>query len=199
MAREVMAGVIEQLSSATISQNHAMVCIEDLRVRNMSKSAASDTEQLEKNVRAKSGLNKALLNQGRLKFCRKLEYKLGWNGATLLAVPPHNTSRTCPCCGRIAKENRLTQAKFLCVDCGYEENADVVGAMNVLVRGHRVAACGEDGSGLGREPKAKPASAKQELTEATVQEVSHAQHRRNRHRARRGDIKWWKRSSSSTC
>ncbi|MBP7493313.1 MAG: transposase, partial [Rhodoferax sp.] len=158
----------------TISQNHAFVCIEDLRVRNMSKSATGDTEKPGKNVRAKSGLNKAILDQGWFEFRRQLEYKLGWNGGTLVAVPAHNTSRTCPCCGHIAKENRLTQAKFLCVDCGYEENADVVGAMNVLARGHRVAACGEDGSGPGRKPRAKPASVKQEPTEATMREVSHA-------------------------
>ena len=161
-------------TSTTISQNHAFVCIEDLRVRNMSKSATGDTEKPGKNVRAKSGLNKAILDQGWFEFRRQLEYKLGWNGGTLVAVPAHNTSRTCPCCGHIAKENRLTQAKFLCVDCGYEENADVVGAMNVLARGHRVAACGEDGSGPGRKPRAKPASVKQEPTEATMREVSHA-------------------------
>ncbi len=151
-------------TSTTISQNHAFVCIEDLQVRNMSKSATGDTEKPGKNVRAKSGLNKAILDQGWFEFRRQLEYKLGWNGGTLVAVPPHNTSRTCPCCGHIAKENRLTQPKFLCVDCGYENNADVVGAMNVLARGHRVAACGEDGSGLGRKPKAKPASMSQRDT-----------------------------------
>ena len=161
-------------TSTTISKNHAMVCIEDLRVRNMSTSAAGDTETPGKNVRAKSGLNKAILDQGWFEFRRQLAYKLGWNGGTLVAVPAHNTSRTCPCCGHIAKENRLTQAKFACVDCGYEENADVVGAMNVLARGHRVAACEEDGSGLGRKPKTKPASVKQEPTEATMCEVSHA-------------------------
>nr|WP_240327075.1 transposase [Ursidibacter arcticus] len=41
----------------------------------------------------------------------------------------------CPCCGHTAKENRQTQADFECVECGYTENADVVGALNVLERG----------------------------------------------------------------
>ena len=139
----------------------------------MPRSAAGDTEKPGKNVRAKSGLNKAILDQGWFEFRRQLAYKLSWNGATLVAVPAHNTSRTCPCCGHIAKENRLSQAKFACVDCGYEENADVVGAMNVLARGHRVAACGEDGSGCGCKITTKPASVKQEPTEATMHEVSH--------------------------
>ncbi len=53
----------------------------------------------------------------------------------LVAVPPHNTSRACPRCAHVAKDNRLTQTNFLCVECGYENNADVVGAINVLEEG----------------------------------------------------------------
>jgi putative transposase len=161
-------------TTTAISKNHAMVCIEDLQVRNMSKSAAGTTEKPGKNVRAKSGLNKSILDQGWFEFRRQLEYKLNWNGGMLIAVPPHNTSRTCPACGHLAKESRLTQAEFACVDCGHEENADVVGAKNVLARGHRVAVCGEDGSGRGRKIATKPASTKQEPTEATIHEVTHA-------------------------
>ena len=152
--------------TTTISQNHAMVCIEDLRVRNMSKSAAGSIDKAGKHVQAKSGLNKSILDQGWFEFRRQLEYKLNWNGGVLIAVPPHNTSRACPACGHVAKENRQSQAKFECVDCGFEENSDVVGALNVLARGHRVAACGEEGSGSGRKTRAKPASVKQEPTEA---------------------------------
>ncbi len=37
-----------------------------------------------------------------------------------------------------SKENRQTQANFECVECGYTENADVVGAMNVLARGRAI-------------------------------------------------------------
>nr|WP_297374973.1 transposase [Acidiferrobacter sp.] len=118
-----------------------MVCIEDLQVRNMSKSAAGSTEKRGKNVRAKSGLNKSILDQGWFEFRRQLDYKLAWNGGWLVAVPPHNTSRTCPCCGHVSADNRQTQARFGCVDCGFEENADVVGAINVLRAGHARFAC----------------------------------------------------------
>ncbi|RKT98845.1 cytosine methyltransferase, partial [Burkholderia sp. Nafp2/4-1b] len=48
--------------------------------------------------------------------------------------------RTCPACACVSAQNRLTQARFACIECGFEENADVVGAINVLARGHRVAA-----------------------------------------------------------
>ncbi|MDR0479106.1 MAG: transposase, partial [Burkholderiaceae bacterium] len=61
-----------------------------------------------------------------------------------------------------------------CVACGHEDNADHVGAINILARGHRVAACGED---ISRERPAwakSAASAKQEPTEATMQGETHA-------------------------
>ena len=74
----------------------------------------------------------------------------------LFAVPPHHTSQTCPCCGHVSKDNRQTQAKFVCVECGYANHADVVGAINVLERGHRLLACGDG---------AFSASMKQEPTE----------------------------------
>jgi putative transposase len=122
-------------TSTTISQNHAMVCIEDLQVRNMSKSAAGTADAPGKNVRAKSGLNRFILDQGWFEFRRQLDYKLAWNGGHLIAVPPQNTSRTCPCCGYVSADNRPTQARFECVECGFEDNADVVGAINILSRG----------------------------------------------------------------
>ena len=125
-------------ASTTISQNPAMVCVEDLKVRNMSKSAAGTLDQPGKNVRAKSGLNKSILDQGWFKFRRQLDYKLSRSGGWLVAVPPRNTSRTCPCCGHVSADNRRTQSRFACMDCGFEENADVVGAINILARGMEI-------------------------------------------------------------
>ena len=133
-------------TSTAISKNHAMVCIEDLQVRNMSKSAAGTLDAPGRNVRAKSGLNKAILDQGWFEFRRQLDYKLAWNGGWLVAVPPQNTSCTCPCCGHVSADNRKTQAQFACVECGFEENADLVGAINVLRAGHARFACEVSGA-----------------------------------------------------
>jgi putative transposase len=149
-------------TTTTISQNHAMVCIEDLQVRNMSKSAAGSSEAPGKNVKAKSGLNKSILDQGWFEFRRQLEYKQAWRGGQVVAVNPRNTSRTCPCCGHVSAENRQTQARFACVECGFEENADLVGAINILAAGHAVLACG------GTVQSGRPV--KQEPAEATMQE-----------------------------
>ena len=146
-------------ASAAISKNHALVVIEDLKVRNMSASAAGTIEAPGVNVRAKSGLNKSILDQGWSEFRRQLEYKMAWKSGWLVAVTPQYTSRTCPRCGHTSKDNRKTQAKFECVGCGFEENADLVGAINILERGYRLLARGESLQS-GR-------SVKQEPTEAT--------------------------------
>ena len=130
---------LHQISS-TISKNHAIVYVEDLKVSNMSKSAKGNAEQHGRNVKQKSGLNRAILDQAWSEFRWQLDYKLLWNGGHLIAVPPQNTSRCCPACGYTDKGNRQTQALFECIDCGYTENADVVGAINVLKRGQEILA-----------------------------------------------------------
>ena len=133
----------------------------------MSKSSKGNSEKHGKRVKQKAGLNRAILDQGWGEFRRQLEYKMAWAGGLFIAVPAHHTSQTCPCCGHVAKENRQTQAKFLCVDCGHAENADVVGAINVLERGQRLLACGEDVSHA-RPARAKRAtSVKQEPAEVS--------------------------------
>ncbi len=138
--------------SSAISNNHAMVCIEDLRVRNLSRSAAGTVDQPGKNVKAKSGLNKAILDQGWGEFRRQLEYKLAWTGGWLVTVPPQHTSQTCPACEHVSADNRRTQARFACVACGCEDHADLVGAINILRAGHARFAC--EVSGAPRPPAA---------------------------------------------
>jgi putative transposase len=128
-------------TSTAISQNHAMVCLEDLQVRNMSRSAAGSIEAPGKQVRAKSGLNRSILDQGWFEFRRQLQYKLSWNGGELILVPPQNTSRRCPQCDHVSAQNRRTQERFACIECGFEDNADRVGAINILRAGHARCAC----------------------------------------------------------
>lgn len=109
-----------------------MVAIEDLKVSSMSQSAAGTADAPGKNVKAKSGLNKSILDQDWYEFRRQLEYKQRWPGGLVIAVPAQYTSQTCPpCCGHVSKDNRKTQAAFACVQCGYTNNADIVGAINI--------------------------------------------------------------------
>ncbi|MHB8703181.1 MAG: RNA-guided endonuclease InsQ/TnpB family protein [Candidatus Tyrphobacter sp.] len=121
--------------STKISKNHAVVIVEDLRIGNMTKSAKGTRENPGKNVAQKSGLNRRILDQGWGAFARMLDYKLAWQGGLLVRVDPRNTSRTCPSCGHVAAENRTTQERFVCVNCGRTANADVNAAIVIRERG----------------------------------------------------------------
>ena len=133
-------------ATTTISNNHAMIVIEDLNVRAMSASAKGTVQEPGRNVRAKAGLNTAILDLGWSEFRRQLEYKQDWRGGRVLAVPAQNTSRRCSTCGHTSPDNRRSQAIFRCVACGHGENADVNAAKNILAAGHAVLAHGEPGA-----------------------------------------------------
>ena len=107
----------------------------------MSTSARGTSEHPGSNVKAKSGLNKSILDQGWFEFKRQLDYKLAWKGGMLAEVDYRHTSQTCSCCSHTAKENRPTQAEFECRSCGHRENADVNAARNILTVGQTGMAC----------------------------------------------------------
>ena len=135
---------LHKLSTET-SKNHARVYVEGLQIKNISSSARGTTEDPGRGVKAKSGLNKSILDQGWFEFKRQLDYKLSWQGGRLIEVDFRHTSQRCSCCGHTAKENRLSQAGFRCMACGYEENADVNAAKNILTVGN-TASCSSDNS-----------------------------------------------------
>jgi putative transposase len=80
---------------------------------------------------AKAGLNRSIHDAGWGVFLEILAHKADSAGRLLIPVDPRNTSRTCPDCGHVSADNRVTQAEFVCVSCGYTANADVVGASNI--------------------------------------------------------------------
>ena len=127
--------------STTLCKNHAVIVIEDLNVKGMSASATGTAEQPGRNVRAKSGLNKSILDQGWGMFRSMLEYKARWLGGQVIAISPVNTSRACPACDAIDADNRKTQAEFRCVHCGHADHADVNAARNILRAGLARLAC----------------------------------------------------------
>lgn len=120
---------------------HDVIAHEDLKIRNMSKVPASRPDPdrpgtfLPNGAAAKAGLNKSISDAGWGVFLTILHAKAESAGREVIAVNPRNTSRTCPECGHIAKENRPTQEKFHCVACGHTAHADTVAATNVLRAG----------------------------------------------------------------
>ena len=83
---------------------------------------------------AKAGLNRFVLDAGWVQFLGILADKAESAGRLTVSVDARDTSRTCPGCGHVAKENRVTRERFPCTACGFAVNADHVGATNVLNR-----------------------------------------------------------------
>ena len=130
--------------STKISKSHAVIVVEDLQVSNMTRSAKGTLEAPGRYVAQKSGLNKAILDQGWGMFRTMLEYKQLWRGGELVAVAPQYTSQRCAECGHVSPENRSSQALFSCVACGHTDHADVNAARNILAVGltESLNACG---------------------------------------------------------
>lgn len=124
-----------QKTSTTLSKNHAVIVVEDLKILNMSKSAKGNVESPGKNVKAKSGLNREILANGWGDFRSMLKYKQEYSGGVFLTVNPVNTSRKCSCCGIIDKNSRVRQEWYACLHCGYEIHADTNAAINILAAG----------------------------------------------------------------
>lgn len=128
--------------TTTLSKSHALVVVESLKIQNMSKSAKGTITNPGKNVKAKSGLNKSILDQGWGEFKRQLKYKLEWLDGVFVEVNPQYTSQKCSQCGHTHAKNRTTQQNFCCMACNYQEHADINAARNILAAGHAVLACG---------------------------------------------------------
>lgn len=126
----------DQHNKATtdIVKGYGGMVIEDLRLLNMTKSAKGSLEDPGTNVRAKSGLNRSLVDASLGSFSDMLEYKAKWYGRSFEKVDPSYTSQTCNVCGHRDPSNRKTQASFECSGCGHRENADINAAKNILAR-----------------------------------------------------------------
>lgn len=159
--------------STELADRHPVIAIENLKIGNMTASATGTLKEPGRNVKAKAGLNRSILDAAWGEFGRQLEYKLAARGGQLVRVNAAYTSQRCSRCGHVDAASRCSQAQFCCTRCGYTDNADVNAANNILAAGHAVwaqqqavpTACGED---VRRAAAAKPrraTSKKQEPTE----------------------------------
>ena len=130
-----------------------VVVLEDLNLKNMTRSARGTKENPGTNVAAKQALNRKLADAalGRLRqwVCVKAEEA----GRRTWAVNPANTSRTCAACGYCAPWNRRSRDRFQCADCGHEAHADLNAAENIAARGR---ACEAAWRTAGSPPLARP-------------------------------------------
>jgi putative transposase len=122
--------------STDLSRRFDMIRVEDLRIRDMTRSAKGTTEHPGRNVRQKAGLNREIMASGWGLLILRLEDKaLG----RVQRVQPGYTSQRCCACGYTDRRSRKSQADFRCIACGYTCNADVNAARNIAA-GHAVTA-----------------------------------------------------------
>lgn len=82
-------------------------------------------------LRGSKRFNRMLASWAFRQLANFIEYKAARAGVRVLYVDPRRTSRKCPRCGHATRANRPQQGLFRCVACGYQGNADVVGAINI--------------------------------------------------------------------
>lgn len=63
-----------------------------------------------------------------------IEYKATLAGVPVIYVDPKETSKKCPRCGNVSRTNRKSQGWFKCTKCGYQSDADRVGALNIAAK-----------------------------------------------------------------
>jgi putative transposase len=109
------------------------IALEDLRVRNMTRSARGTIEAPGTNVAAKAGLNRALLDAGFGQLATLIREKAEYAVRAIVSVDAKYTSQTCAACTHVASMSR-SGARFACVRCGHQADADVNAARVILQR-----------------------------------------------------------------
>ena len=110
-----------------------IICVEKLQLSNMTRSAKGTKKEPGSNVRAKSGLNRSILDSGLAQFIQILTDKAESAGRLVTSVNSKGTSQECSDCGKTVAKT-LRQRWHSC-DCGAEYHRDHNAARNVLQRG----------------------------------------------------------------
>lgn len=126
-------------TALALVRDHDVIVHEALQVADMvrrPKPRPAEGGTYEPNgAAAKAGLNKSINDAGWGVFLSVLASKAESAGRVVVAVDARHTSQRCSTCGHVAKGNRVSQAEFRCLACGYEAHADVNAAINILRSG----------------------------------------------------------------
>lgn len=115
-------------TSTDLARRFALIRVEDLRIGAMTRSARGTPAAPGRNVAQKAGLNRGILANGWGLLARRVEQKAP---GRVERVPAAYTSQRCFACGYVVAGSRESQARFCCVACGYQSNADVNAARNI--------------------------------------------------------------------
>ena len=125
------AGLLHQVSTR-LATDFAVVALEDLNVAGMTRSARGTLEAPGRNVAAKSGLNRAILDAGLGMLRRQLDYKTSWAGSQVKMIDRFApSSKACSRCGTVKSTLSLAERTFECEACHLVIDRDVNAAINI--------------------------------------------------------------------
>ena len=137
-------------TSTDIARRFDLICVEDLNIGNMTRSAKGTLGDPGRNVRQKSGVNRSIFASGWGLLVRRLQEKAPQR---VEKINRAYTSQRCSACGHVDRNSRESQARFRCTACGFACNADVNAARNIAA-GHAVTA--REGDGVTRPVNREP-------------------------------------------
>lgn len=123
-------------ATTALARSFDAIAVEDLNVAGMTVAGRGTIAVPGVNVRAKAGLNRAILDAGFAELRRQLTYKASWYGSTLHVTARFApTSKICSACGWRDPNQTLADRTFTCTACGLVLDRDVNAARNI----HRLA------------------------------------------------------------
>lgn len=124
-------GLIHEITT-DLTNNTTMIGIEDLNVAGMTASAKGTVDNPGRNVAAKSGLNRAILDAAFGQIRTQLGYKTAERGVDLVVIDRYfPSSQTCSQCSSKTKITLATRT-YRCSNCGMVLDRDVNAARNII-------------------------------------------------------------------
>ena len=124
-------------------REHDFIAIEDLNIRDITRSARGTRDAPGENIALTADLNRRALAQTWGEIRRQLTYKAEWAGRKIVLVDPNSTSRTCSQCGHLRPVPQVSPT-FRCSRCGVRGAAAHNASINILRLG--IAPPGEGGN-----------------------------------------------------
>ena len=130
-----------KVANKIVSRNIDAIALEDLNISGMIRRCKVKSDEkgrfLKNGQSRKKGLNRSISDAGWGELILKIDYLAGKQGKIVIKINPKHSSQECRNCGHIDKSNRNGE-KFICVECGYHEHADIGAAKTIRDRAFEV-------------------------------------------------------------